>query len=261
MFQDNYPRFASGVVLKADMLGSMSEYQRNMFKILCSNNSDGIVAGAELTIQNTTTIAVSPGIIKHKGKLYHQYDTQTVKANPSSEMQYLKVHFDELQEKSDTICQESSLVLDIEEPDSETDMELCRFILDKGSVLRNSYIDLRDYSTLHDTINVIETPYSAEGDTSTFSPAFLLEYAREMFKYPLTDAAEIYFVMECLKEKPVKREIILKYISRRLSVQKAEMTNQEIYRNLLRIVDLAKRGEAGSAAAGARNGVRRMIVD
>lgn len=259
MFQNNYPKFAQGVVLKAAMLENMSLYQRNMIGMIYSGYSDGILKGANPVIENGTTIVISPGIIKHKGMLYHMYNETRIDAQPSHDTQYLRIRFSEMVEKSDEIHFESEVILDENVPDATNETEICRFVLNNGAVLRNSYRDLKDYSTLHDTVNIIETMYSAEG-RATFSPDFLKAFGREMLKYRLLDMYDIYFANECLKGEHINREIIERYLSTRLEMPYKSLSNQEIYKNLLRIADMARKGE-GSAAGRSVMQARRMLVD
>lgn len=259
MFQNNYPVFAQGVVLKAAMLESVSTYQRNMLDMIYGDCSEGIVTGVEIGIQDGTTITVSPGIVKFGGMLYHMYVEAKIMAYPAAEPQYLRIRFLEKKEKSDEVQWKSEFILDTEEPDHKTELELCRFVLSNGAVLRNSYTDLKDYSTIHNTVNIIETPYSAR-DRSTFSPKFLMEYGHELLSYNLTNPYDISFAMECIKGQNISREIIELYICKRLELPAKSFSNQEIYKNLLSVLDKAKRGENGTGRTGGM-GVRRMIVD
>ncbi len=259
MFQNNYPVFAKGVVLKAAMLENISLYQRNMFDMVYGDYSDGIITGVKIGIQNGTTITISPGIVKHEDMLYHMYEEAQVVAYPAAETQYLRIRFYEKKEKSDEVQWESEIVLDTEETNEITEIELCRFVLNNGAVLRNSYTDLRDYSTMHNTVNIIETPYAARNQ-STFSPKFLLEFGYELLKYNLTNAYDISFAMECIKGQPIAREVIEIYIGKRLETAIKSLTNQEIYKSLLSALDKAKRGENGTGRSSGM-GVRRMIVD
>ena len=112
---------------------------------------------------------------------------------------------------------------------------------------------------MHNTINILETKYSAIGK-STFSPMFLLEYGRLMSGCNLTNVDDVVFVTECLKEENIKREIIEKYISKRLGEGNREYSNQEIYRKLIEIYDMAKRGDVGGGMQG-RMQPRRLLVD
>ena len=259
MFHNNYPRFAAGVVLKAEMLENMSLYQRNMLGILYGDYSDGIVAGAGLKVADGTVISISPGIIRYGGMLYHMYEETKIEAYPSGSTQYLKIRFQEQIDRLDEVCLESEIFIEECPPEEQNEMELCRFVLNEGAVLRDTYRDLKDYSTIHDTINIIETPYSAIG-APTFSPGFLLEFAREALKYSSTNPHDISFIWDCLKEKPIKRELIEGYLCIRLGIPHKSFSNQEIYRNFLKIMDLIKRGENGGVS---RTGMqaRRMLVD
>lgn len=259
MFQNNYPIFAQGVVLKGTMLENLSLYQRNMFDMIYGDYSDGIVTGVNIGIQNGTTVTISPGIVKYGKMLYHMYEETQIEAYPAQEPQYLRIRFLERKEKSDEIQLESAIVLDTKETDETQEMELCRFVLNNGAVLRNSYTDLHDYSTMHNTVNILETPYSAR-DKSTFSPDFLKRFGHELLKNNLSNAYDVSLAMECIKGEHISREVLEIYISKRLEIPVKSLTNQEIYKNLILALDKAKRGESGTGRTS--NGpLRRMLVD
>lgn len=259
MFHNNKPVFAGGVVLKAKMLDSVSKYPREMFDILYHKHSDGILAGTEVSIEDGTTIRVSKGIIKFKGILYYMAEDEYIEAHPMKDTQYLRVRFREKNCLMDEEQMETEFVLDTDTTDEQCEIELCRFVLNEGAILRTEYTDLRDYATTHNTISILETKYSALY-RSTFSPKFLLEFGRLMSGYRLTNVDDIVFVSECIKEEHIKRELIEAYISKRLNEPKKSYTNQDIYRKLIEISDIAKRGDAGNGVQG-RMAARRMIVD
>lgn len=259
MFQNNKPVFAKGVVFKAKMLAAVSEYSREMFRILYEDYSDGILTGSRISVVNGTTICISKGIIKFRDVIYHMSEDYSIDAHPESDIQYLKLRFWETETLLDEEKEESEFVLDSKPASEENELELCRFILNAGAVLRTAYTDLGDYVTVHNTINTLETKYSAIGEP-TFNPMFLLDFGRRMWEYKLTNADDIVFVTECMKEENLKRELIERYISKRLNESRISYTNQEIYRKLIEISDIAKRGEPGAGMQG-RMSVRRMLVD
>lgn len=182
-----------------------------------------------------------------------------LKAHAATELQYLRLRFLEKKTLLDEEQWETQFVLDGNSVNEECELELCRFMLNAGAVLRTEYTDLRDYATVHNTINILETKYSAR-HVATFSPAFLLDFARRMQGYKLTNVEDVVFVAECIKEEPIKREIIESYISRRLGEPGKSYTNQEIYRKLIEICEIAKRGE-GTGGMQGRMPARRMLVD
>ena len=155
MFHNNKPVFAGGVVLKAKMLDNVSMYARNIFDILYDRYSDGILSGVRVCIEDRTTIRVTKGIIKFNGELYHMDTDTCINVHPDRETQYLRVRFMEKEMKLDEEKLEALFVLDTEETKHDNEIEICRFILNEGAILRNEYTDLRDYATIHNTINTL----------------------------------------------------------------------------------------------------------
>lgn len=259
MFHDNKPVFARGAVLKAKMMESISEYPREMVEIIYAQHSDGIVTGARISIVNGTTICVSKGIIRFRGALYHMSEDYHIEAYPARDIQYLRLRFKDKETLPDEEKNEAVFVLDMEPTDERHELELCRFVLNDGAVLRTEYTDLGDYTTIHNTINTLETKYSALY-VPTFNPMFLLDFGRRMTEYKPTNVDDVVFVSECIKEEHIKRELIENYIAKRLGEPKKHYSNQEMYRKLIEIAEIAKRGEMGGGMQG-RMPVRRMLVD
>ncbi|MBQ2982935.1 MAG: hypothetical protein IJD58_12600 [Lachnospiraceae bacterium] len=258
MFHNNKPIFASGVVLKANMLEIASMYPRHMMDIMYSKYSDGILSGVEISVEDRSTIRLSKGIMKLQGNIYYMEEDKCIKVQPNIDTQYLKIRVKEKEMQADMERFETEYVIDTQMAE-ENEFEICRFVLNEGAILRTDYTDLRDYATMHNTINILETKYSAIGK-STVNPKFLLEFGRQMYSCNLTNVDDVVFVTECLKEENIKREIIEKYIWKRLGEGNREYSNQEIYRKLIEILDIVKRGEVGGGMQG-RMQPRRLLVD
>lgn len=258
MFHNNKPIFASGVVLKANMLEIASMYPRHMMDIMYSKYSDGILSGVEISVEDRTTIRLSRGIIKLQGNIYYMEEDKFIKVQPNMDTQYLKIRVKEKEIQADMEKLETEYVIDTQMAE-ENEFEICRFVLNEGAILRTDYTDLRDYATMHNTINILETKYSAIGKP-TLNPKLLLEYGRKIYGCNSNNVDDVVFATECIKEENIKRELIENYISKRLGDSKREYSNQEIYRKLIEILDIAKRGEVGGGMQG-RMQPRRLLVD
>lgn len=260
MFQDNYPVFSRDMILKADMLEALKMYPRDFFQIRYHNYSDGVVAGAQLSILDGKTIQVEPGILKHGGILYHMTEPVQLGDYERGKELIIRVRFLEHQEDAQGIHNETEM--DICEPGEmgEQDLELGHFVLKEGAVLRQDYQSFQDMATFHNTINILNVPYAMTGGESTLSPEVLYQFGTEMLQYNLTDAYDVSFVTLCMQQQAISRLMIEKYLEHRIeSISKGKHSNEQIHSYLVKALELAK---LGKDSAGAKRGVsRRMIVD
>lgn len=260
MFQDNYPVFSRDMILKADMLEALRMYPRDFFQIQYHNYSDGVIAGARLSILDGKVIQVEPGIIKHSGKLYHLSNPVQLSEYERGQELVIRVRFLEQEQDEQGVTNESEL--DICEPGEmgAQDIELGHFILKEGAVLRQDYQSFQDMATFHNTINILNVPYAMTGGESTLSPEVLYQFGTEMLQYNLIDAYDVAFVSLCMQQQPVSRMMIEKYLEHRIeNITKGKLTNEQIHSYLVKALELAK---LGKDSAGAKRGVsRRMIVD
>ena len=151
------------------------------------------------------------------------------------------------------------LTSDVQE--SKDKIEICRFRLQNGALLRNNYRDFQDLTTEFDTINEIYAQWSGY-EKPTVSNRVLKEFAREAMKKGVKDPADIAFVTQilALDSKSMSRDAIQFYIASRLQRNHTEMSNLDIYRGLQEVLrNVGKQGiEHRTAPTGME---RRIIVD
>lgn len=115
------------------------------------------------------------------------------------------------------------------------DMEIARFCLQEGAVLRNQYQNFEDLGTQYNTLNVLHAQY-AGFQRPTLSPVIMQEYAKEVRKCVGAEESDFAFLVECLRGKAVNRDIIKVYIERKLNIEIKEVTNKELYQYLKQIL-------------------------
>ena len=151
------------------------------------------------------------------------------------------------------------LASDVQE--NKDKIEICRFRLQDGALLRNKYRDFQDLTTEFDTINEIYAQWSGY-ENPTISNRVLKEFATEAMKKGVKDPADIAFVTQILSldSKSMNREAIQFYIASRLQRTYTEMSNLDIYRGLQEVLrNVGKQGiEHRPVSAGME---RRIIVD
>lgn len=259
MFINNYPKFERDIILKAEMLENIKQYPRDMFHLFYQDYSDGIICGARILIEEGRTLVITPGIIKYQGVLYHLRKQEKVVSEPLGVEQILVVRFLDREEHVNDILYPTETILKQDNKPAENELELCRFILKEGAVLRKDYQDLRDMATLHNTINIIEVPYAGK-DAATLSPEITYCFGSEMLKYRLSDPYDAAFVMECMQKNVMQRELIEQYVHYRVpNAERGQLTQKQLHHYLTVIVDAAKHG--GNRNGRMQGGNRRMLVD
>lgn len=259
MFIEQYPKFERDMILKAEMLEKIKRYPRDLLHLLYDKYSNGILCGGAIRVEQDSIMIVEPGLLKWQGVIYYHTEEERIPCEATGEPQILVVKFQEPKEETSGVTYGTEFVLKQDEIIGENEMELCRFILKKGAVLRKDYQDLRDMATLHNTVNIITVPHAGIGE-STLSPEITYRFGCEMIKCKLTDPWDVSFVMQCLQQETIQRQILEHYIRYRIpNAERGTMTPKQLHHYLTVIVDDTKRG--GSRGGMMQGGMRRMLVD
>lgn len=241
MFQGTYPVFLPKQVLKAEMLSCMEEYPRQMFQILFREYSDGILFGCHVRVEDMELV-VEPGIIKWKESLYWMNQEERILYTATGREQYLKVRFLAENNSKDMVKRLTELVLE-EDTGKHNELELCRFLLKKGAMLRQNYQDFKDCSTFHNTVNLLYGSYAGK-EKNTFAPEITIYYGTELLQCELTNPYDISFGMMCIQEERVQRKLIERYIEKRLGMKGTkEKSLYQLYQYLEEILENAKSGK------------------
>ena len=259
MFENNYPLFNSGRLLKIDMLKELRDFPREFFNINFEKYSDGIIGGCSLEVTDDFII-VKKGIIKHNNILYLLKEDATVAYECNNKLTILKIKF--LPETKDSDFQRNSTEIYLDEniEVKENEMEICRFQLRSGAHLRIDHVDFNDLATEYDTVNFIYAPYAAY-EESSLCPEILRRFGSELLKCKVEDPWDVAFGMNCLQSKePIQKEIIIYYLAYKLNIEEKEYSNEDIYYYLLDVLNKAKDG-VGSGGHHGRRGFRKILID
>lgn len=259
MFLNTYPLFNRGRTLKIEMLEQLRDFPRDFINILLEQYSDGIITGCELSVNNHYLV-IAKGIVKHGGTLYMLKESCSVAYESTNTTVMLKIRFLDETKNNDFIRSGTEIFID-DDLDIKTDeLELCRFKAKTGARLRVDYINFEDMSTEYDTVNLINSPFAAPAKSS-LSPSILKTFAKEAFKYPITNALDAAFCMQCLQtQETLNREMIQNYLSARLRQELREYSNEEIYKYLLQILGDISQGRERSQGNRSFGG-RSIMVD
>ena len=261
MYENKKPLFISGRLLKIDMLEKMRDYTRDFIDIKYKDYSDGIIQGCDIKIDDYF-ISVNNGIIKYNDVIYILKGEEKFEYHSNNKFMVLKVRFNELvdEEDNDFLDYSTEIFLDDKLEINSNEMELCRFKLREGAKLRNKYVNFTDFSTEFDTVNIINTNYSAYGESS-ISPNILRSFGKELIKYNLENQWDINFYMLCIQCKDtIQKEIILSYLKVKLNIENKNYSSEEIYYFLMQVLnDFRKDGNTMGNTA--RGRYKKIIID
>ena len=259
MFENNYPLFNRGRLLKIDMLKELRDFPRELSDINFKNYSDGIIKGCDIEV-TADFINVKKGLIKHNNTLYLLKENAHIPYECNNKLTILKVKFLPETKDSDFLRNSAEIYLDENIELKEDEMEICRFQLRSGARLRNNHVDFNDLATEYDTVNIIHAPYAAY-EESSLAPEVLRRFGREILKCNSEDPWDIAFGINCIQSKePMQKEIIIDYLIYKLNITEDEYSNEDIYYYLLDVLNKAKDG-SGSGEHHGRRGFRRILVD
>lgn len=257
MFYNSRPVFQSNTVLSAELLQEGFDYAAEMFSQIYGGYSDGVVTGASVTAEDTC-ITVHPGIVKYQGVLYHMASEVRLACTITDIPSYLKLRFHDGVSEEGRVVKTSELVLTEEEASFPYEMELGRFILEKGAKLSSDYKNFEDMATQYNRLNIIHVPYAAIGE-STVSPRITRQFGRELFARNTGGIQDAAFALACLNGETVNRDAICLYLEHALGPGAYDAYgNAEIYRAFSKL--LKKAGKPfRHPQPGA--GQRKVIVD
>ena len=231
--QQRIPQFESLHILRQSMLSDVRDRAFAGLPLLYQDYSDGIISGCRM-MTTKETITVQPGLIKQAGFIYYLREPMTVAYQPTDEYMILKLVFASPIDQRGTLVYPLEAALTNNLTLSNNEMELCRFKLKRGSILRVDYTDFFDRTTEFDTVHTIYVPYAAIGQ-STLSPDITKAFAKEAAKFSLTDL-DRQFCMSALNGQPLSVDSIGFYISQRLEQAEQEWDNESLFAGLTRVL-------------------------
>lgn len=258
MFENRYPLFESGRLLKIDMLNELRDYPRIFIDIMFKEYCDGIISGCLIDVVDDFLI-IKKGIIKYNGIIYILKEDTKIKYECNNKLTILKVRFLEQVIDKDFIENCSEIYLDDELQLKENEMELCRFQLREGAHLRINYTGFEDLSTQYDTVNIINAPYATKRE-ACLSPIILNMFGKELIKCNINEAWDITFSTMCIQNKDaIEKDIIKNYIAYKLNIKEKDYSNEELYLYLLEI--LKKQSEDLKTSNNKRGRFKKILID
>lgn len=258
MFSYKKIDFHKNKVLKAELLQESTNYTKEMLEHIYRNHSDGIIEGADITVTDEY-LTVHPGIIKYKGILYHMSKPEQIPYEHTGEQMFLRLRFLEASQSEEGVQYNSEFILTDAETVFPYEMELGRFVAEKGAVLYADYSNLENMATKYNQFDIRNVDYAGIGE-STLAPQITFYFAKSLLKKHTENYYDIAFAMQCLSKRPVEREMIYSYLSARTGSVAEKLTNEEICEKFLEILHQSG-NEKRQVQTHISQSNRRIIVD
>ncbi len=259
MIEQKIPLFSSGNLLTQDMLESMKEHTIQAGILNYCGYSDGILCGCEITTSNEM-ITVGKGILLLEGEPFFVTRPVSVRYSQTNQYMILRAVIGDREASDNFAVRQLTVDLVTEEKLREKDIELCRFKLQSGAVLRTKYRDFEDMETEYDTVHFTYAKWSSM-EKSSVSPVIFQMFLKEAMKYQMEEEIDQSFCLQLmnLNGRSMNRRALEFYIAKRLEQEYKELTNKEIYQGLKNVLVRIKKGRPEKT--GNARKAQRILVD
>ena len=159
----------------------------------------GLLKGCAIKAQSGM-LTIGKGMLKFHGLIYLMQEEERVPYRPADGWQSLKAEFTEDESSLDDKVYQGRFFLDNETGLKENQMEMCRFYLREGSVLRDSYKDFADMATEYDMLYLCNAAVAGIGE-GRFHPGILKQFAKELWVQKGKEGADIALCYEIWNSK------------------------------------------------------------
>ena len=152
--ENRYPLFAGGRILKKETLWDLRDQAYDSLQLCYMDYTDGIIRGCRLRVDHGNLI-VGKGMLKYRDFIFLKREETAIPFTAENRLAVLKAAFAVKEGHPDYRSYQMTFLLEQNPERQENEIELCRFHLREGSLLRDSYRDFSDLQTPYDTINLI----------------------------------------------------------------------------------------------------------
>lgn len=252
------PVFEKGSILTQEMLESLKTFAVEFGQMTYEGYGNGILSGCNITITKDV-LTIHKGLVVFGGQLYFISQEIRLHYDATNQWKAVKLYFGEVSQEQSFLEGELHAELTDNIQKETMAVELCRFRLQPGAILRTSHRGLADYETEFDTISQIEAEWAAY-EESSIAPAILHQFAKEAKAFTLTNPHDVSMIyqIETMGAQTIKRSALEYYIASRLEREQKKLSNREIFEGLLQILKTIKQGKTESRMPRRST---RMIID
>lgn len=238
MFENRYPIFKRGELIDKKELDLLRDNPEEMLNLMYLDRKNGIIKGFGIVSDTEKREVKITGGIAKCGKNIYRMREDYIFPMPEVENKYiLKLRLISDIEDKKYYIRRGEFILTEDERILDNEIEITRFITRTGAELRNDYKDFKDLRRDFNLLEIINVKYSSKNEEGTLHPEILKLWGMEASKKENLDIFDINFYSNCLQGEIVEREVITAYINRKLGNISEDYTNEELYENLLRILE------------------------
>jgi len=229
MWDSIFPIFTKGRVLKKESLECLRDFPRDLADAAFCEYSNGVLFGFTIRYEKDGHISVSKGAYKYQGEII---------VVPSIELEipeygrllYTKLVIGEIDETPDCKTCPIAIELDGGKPTEKNEIELGRFSLNKGAILRYKHDSFRDLQTPENTLDITNVPFAGIGG-QTLNPIVMKKFAHELMLRS-SDSVDISFALLCLAGNVVNKSSIQWYLAKKDNLNYNEYEISILYEKL-----------------------------
>jgi len=225
-----FPLFTKGRVLKKESVEYLRDFPYDMASLAYEGYSDGILSGFSIRSSgDEECIHVSRGALKYHGDIIAVPES-TVGMAEYGESLYVVLTIGKCRETLDSKVRSIDLRAARGEPRADDEVELGRFCLNSGAILRTEYDSFSDLRTPENTLDITRAPYAGYG-APTLHPTVLKTFAQAVMAYS-QEPADLAFAMTCLNTGVVHKGSIQWYIAKKADRPYEEFSLAALYEKL-----------------------------
>lgn len=256
--ENRYPLLAGRRILRKESLWDIRDYAYGGWQLYYMEHTDGLLKGCTIKAQDGVLV-IGKGMIKFHDFVYLMQEEERVRYQSENKWQILKAEFLEDEKNPDYKEYCARFFLDTDVRLKENQIEMCRFYLREGSVLRDSYKDFSDMATEYDTVNLIHATVAGVGE-QTLHPALLRQFGEELWNEKEKDQFD-FGICNLIwnTDGKLERRVIAAYLCGKTKKDTAEFSmpdgNQKMYEHLCKVINRMGRGKKE------KTGSKLIIVD
>lgn len=232
--ENRYPLFAGGRILKKEALWDLRDYAYENWRVIYEDYTNGIIKGCRVRVEGSDLV-IGSGVLKYQDFIYLLKEETRVPITETNRLAVLKAEFRKEDGNPDYLIYAVMFFLDNESECRENQMELCRFHLCEGSVLRDTYKDFFDLLTEYDTVNLMNSAVAGRGQ-ERLHPSILLQFAKEIQEHGEKDAADMAFCYEIRNHTgELERAAVLAYLADKGAAEMTQLydwDNEKVVREM-----------------------------
>ena len=233
-----FPIFTKGRVLKKESIEYLRDFPYDLAALARESFSDGILFGFSVgSSDDGKRIVVSKGALKYQGDII-VVPEGAVAVQEYGELLYLRLAVGDARETEDYRTRNMEQKLDRQGAGAGNgagnEIELGRFCLNSGAVLRCEYHSFGDLRTPENTLDITRVYYAGRM-APTLHPRALREYAQALLAAS-HDPAEIAFALMCMNAGVVHKGSIQWHIAKKTERPYEEYTLPALYDKLVELL-------------------------